>query len=177
MAQLLALVALAGLLTACPTSERTRPPASAEALVGQPAPALPMEALTEGVSTAFPPEGETVVLAFWATWCGACAQRLASLSGEADTLAAAGVRVIAVNVDNASRSRREDAQQWLRRHRVTLPAAMATGNPMGTWALRHIPMYFVIDCRGNVGRHFTGTTSTDALVAAALRVAAACDPR
>ncbi len=68
--------------------------------------------------------GKTVVLAFWATWCGPCQEELPELDQLAKKLAPEGVQFIAISLDEASIS--EDAlQASVAKLGLSLPVAHA----------------------------------------------------
>ncbi|HVF64675.1 MAG TPA: TlpA disulfide reductase family protein [Casimicrobiaceae bacterium] len=73
---------------------------------GDPAPALVLNDLDGREVRLDNFRGRTVVVNFWATWCGPCVAEMPSLSRLRDKLSGVGVEVIGVNLqENAARIR------------------------------------------------------------------------
>lgn len=159
-----ALAALSVTLGACATS-------SQGGLIGQPAPAFSLPALSpapsEGRSPSSDPSEELVVLAappagpqgpatlpitvvdFWASWCGPCREELPELQRLAAEYAPRGVRFLTVNLD----SDLDAARDLARRLGLTLPVALDTDKRVANaYRLPTMPTSVVIDRSGRV-RH------------------------
>lgn len=85
-------------------------------LVGLPAPPLALTALDGEPFELAQSLGETVVLNFFATWCGPCRAEMPDLDRFAAAGAARGIRVIAVNVGET----RADVERFVREMGLTM---------------------------------------------------------
>jgi thiol-disulfide isomerase/thioredoxin len=85
--------------------------------------------------------GRTVIVNFWATWCGPCLAEMPSLQRLRDRLAPEGVEVIAVNI-------RESTAQiapFVERLGITFPVVRdVTGTVSSAWHVNVFPTTFVI---------------------------------
>jgi thiol-disulfide isomerase/thioredoxin len=77
---------------------RPAPPAAADVLIGDVAPAINLKQLDGGDFDLASKKGEIVLLDFWATWCGPCRMGMPILSKVAKEFADKGVRLYAVNL-------------------------------------------------------------------------------
>jgi len=119
-------------------------------------------------------KGRVVLLDFWASWCGPCKQSFPWLAELQQRHGAAGLRVVAVNVDR----QREKADAFL----AQVPARFAVAfDPAGEVARRYeiqgMPSSVLLGSDGRVLLHHTGFKDDDrapleAAVVAALKRAA-----
>ncbi len=101
-------------------------------------------------------QGKVVVLSFWATWCGPCKQELPVLQKLADKHAAAGLAVVAVNIDDpktVAEVRRFVADKKLKVPVPLDPEAEVLGkyNPKGS-----LPFLAIVDRQGRRAFQHTG---------------------
>jgi thiol-disulfide isomerase/thioredoxin len=95
--------------------------------------------------------GRTVVLSFWASWCGPCRQELPDLSKWAKTHP--NVEVVAVNVDRD----RTDAEKFLSAVDIELPVAFDSESiALGEYGVVSMPTMFVVDPKGTLVFKHTG---------------------
>lgn len=103
------LLVLASILLAATAAAETAPPDTTEILAvsgqvrpGEPAPWLAGWTIDDQVFNIRKALSDTttgrLAVVFWASWCAPCRVGMAALSAAADTLAAAGVTVVQVNV-------------------------------------------------------------------------------
>jgi cytochrome c biogenesis protein CcmG/thiol:disulfide interchange protein DsbE len=99
--------------------------------------------------------GGPVLIDFWATWCGACKRALPALDAIARRHAGAGLRTLAVNIDQSP----ESAERFLAEH---LPGASMTllHDPGGTllrrWGAGGMPALYLVDAEGVIRLVETG---------------------
>lgn len=143
-------------------------PASEMELVGHPAP--PIEAkLADGTSfTLASKHGKTVVVSFWASWCGPCRNELPALSTFAKEHPQ--FEYVALNVDRD----REAAAKFLASVKVELPVAYdPEAISMGAYGVMSMPTMFVVDGKGTLAWQKVGFSQERGLseLAATLGVA------
>ncbi|MGH3071709.1 MAG: redoxin domain-containing protein [Gaiellaceae bacterium] len=122
------------------------------------APAFTLERLDgEGELSIGSLRGKTVVLNFWATWCGPC-------KDETPLLQEAWLRwrdqdVVFVGVD--IRDFRGDARDFLARYGVTYPNVFdGKGSTVGRYGVAGVPETYFIDTRGRVRYRIAGPVET-----------------
>ena len=139
------------------------PLAAVAATPGQTAPATAGPLLSgNGEASLASLKGRVVLVDFFASWCGPCAQSLPALEAlRKDFLAQYPNRfeVLAVNVD----SNPSDGKKFLRRNPVSYPAISdPKGEIAGAWALSGMPNSFIVDAGGKVVHVHEGYREGDA---------------
>jgi cytochrome c biogenesis protein CcmG/thiol:disulfide interchange protein DsbE len=91
--------------------------------------------------------GKTVYLDFWASWCGPCRQSFPWMNAMHEKYSAAGLAIVAINVDK----RRTDAEKFL----AQFPArfSIVYDQPGATppkYDVRKMPTSVLIDGRGRI---------------------------
>ena len=110
---------------------------SAQALEpGQPAPDIALPQATLPAQQLAELRGQLVYLDFWASWCGPCRQSFPWMNRMQQRYGAAGLQIVAVNVDQD----RAEAEAFLRK----LPAAFTVafdggGDTPKRWGVRAMP--------------------------------------
>lgn len=89
--------------------------------------------------------GKLLLLNFWASWCGPCAEETPSLSKFAQTYAAKGVVVLGISVDKEPQA----YQRFLQRYAPTFLTArdLKIHEDFGTYMY---PETYIIDAKGHV---------------------------
>jgi len=123
------------------------------ALVGKPAPDFELGLLDGKTFRLSGTRGQVVVLDFWATWCGPCLQAMPQVEKVAREFRDQGVRLVAVNLQEAP----EVISAMLERHKLDLTVALdRDGVVAEKYAANAIPQTVVIDRDGNISRLFVG---------------------
>ncbi len=126
-------------------------------LVGKPAPDFTLDLLAEGKKFHLnEAKGTVLILDFWATWCGPCLQAMPQVDKVAAEFKDKGVRLVAVNLQEAP------AQITALLERLKLHPEVALDRD-GAVAAKYkavaIPQTVVIDRDGKISRLFVGSSS------------------
>jgi len=122
-------------------------------LVGKPAPAFELDLLDGKPFRLADNKGQVVVLDFWATWCGPCLQAMPQVERVTKEFRERGVRLVAVNLQEAP----NDIRAMLERNKFDVPVALdVDGVVAERYNATAIPQTVVIDREGKVARLFVG---------------------
>lgn len=125
-------------------------PVAAAVDAGAPAPAFSAKPLAGGAPVTLEAlRGKVVYLDFWASWCGPCRQSLPWMEQLRKDFGAAGLEVVAVNVDETP----ADGIAFLKRYPVGYTTVGDAGGDIAElYDVRDMPSSYLIDRDGTV-RH------------------------
>lgn len=114
--------------------------------------------------------GRTVVLNFWATWCGPCRVEMPWLQKLHERYAEQGLVVLGLATDAAGRA---PVERFLAERGITYPVAMADDAIVRDFGgIRGIPTTFIIDRAGVIRHRVVGIFAQPAMDAAVRRLLA-----
>jgi cytochrome c biogenesis protein CcmG, thiol:disulfide interchange protein DsbE len=149
-----AAVGLLGTLLAWNLTHQTPPPK-----IGSRAPAFSLRRLDgKGTTSLASFRGKTVVLNFFASWCGPCKREAPDLESVWRRYRASGLVVLGVDSGDAA----GDARRFLHAHGVTYPTVFDPNEKLarGPYALPGLPVTYVINPAGRiVGGRILGPVS------------------
>lgn len=109
--------------------------------------------------------GRVTLLAFWASYCGACTAEMPALNAVAQRYAGTDVTVVGVNQD-FDEDQRNLARHYRRIHDLRFPIALDDGQLARMLRVTRIPHIVVVDGDGVIRRVFQGRVGEDTLAAA-----------
>lgn len=128
--------------------------------VGQQAPPFSLPTLDDAEVALESYRGRPVLLHFWASWCPPCREEWPAWQTFASSPAAAGIVILAVNVEESP----EVVRQFLGEDRPPFPVLLdSDGQVNARYHIRALPMTFLIDAEGIVRRVVPGGMSVEAL--------------
>jgi thiol-disulfide isomerase/thioredoxin len=105
-------------------------------------------------------KGKVVLLEFWTTWCGYCADEAPFVDQIGKQFANKGLLVLAVNVGESKKTVKKYLEQHPRSVRIVL---MEDTNLAAMYAAKVYPIYVVIDREGFIAGAQRGAAGEDAL--------------
>jgi thiol-disulfide isomerase/thioredoxin len=100
-------------------------------------------------------KGRTVLLNFWASWCGPCREEMASLQALADRHRAEGLQVMAVNFREADATVRKFVEETL----LALPVLLdRDGTTAKAFDVHVFPSTVIVDRSGRVSSIVVGAS-------------------
>ncbi len=101
--------------------------------------------------------GKPVVVNFWASWCGPCADEAPYLESFWRQNRATGLVMVGVDANDYA----GDARRFARKYGLTYPIIHdAHGSTLGHWGVGGLPATFVLDRRGRVVARILGGLRT-----------------
>jgi peroxiredoxin len=147
---------LAGCGRSGPTGEAaaTRPdPAARRPAAGPAAPPIELADASGRRVTLAQFRGRPVIVNFWATWCGPCRRELPSLIRLHETMAPAGLQILAVSID----ADRAEVERFLTGSPLPMPVLLDSGHQAADrYRVTTIPSSFVVDAEGRVVERIDG---------------------
>jgi thiol-disulfide isomerase/thioredoxin len=127
-------------------------------LVGRTAPAFDLDLMDGGKFSLEAQRGKTVILSFWASWCGPCRKELPALSQlQKDR---PDLAIFAVNVDRDPKL----AQRFLSQVKVELPIVWDPNSiSLGQYEVLSMPTMFLLDKNLTVKFRKTGFSEENGL--------------
>ncbi len=105
-------------------------------------------------------KGKVVLLEFWTTWCGFCADEAAFVDKIGHELADKGLILLAINVGESKKT----VKKYLEQHpRSCMIVMMEDTNLAAMYQATVYPIYVVIDRDGNIAATQSGAGGEDAL--------------
>lgn len=104
-------------------------------------------------------KGKVVLLNFWATWCGACIEEMASMQNLYSTLRAEGVEVLAVSIDRWNEDRIKD---YVKNNQLTFPVLLDQNQKVRKkYHVMGLPTSYLIDGEGKIRGYASGARTWD----------------
>ena len=92
-------------------------------------------------------KGKVVLLEFWTTWCGYCAEEADFVDQIAKEFSSKGLIVLAVNVGESKKT----VKKYLEQHPRTIPIVMMEDTNLAAMYQANVyPIYVVVDRDGNI---------------------------
>ncbi len=140
--------------------------------IGAIAPDFELDILGGGSTRLSSLRGRAVVLNFWASWCGPCAEEMPALQALYLSQGSGGPVVLAINQGEDAAS----AQAFVRAHGITVPVALDTDQQVGRqYRVIGLPASIWIDAKGRIVDRVSGAMAPDVLQEKTTRVLAALE--
>jgi len=99
------------------------------------------------------PQGEVVLLNFWATWCPPCRKEIPSMVQLHERLGTSGLKIVAVSVD----SRRDDLTTFVKEYQMPFQVLHDADSAIShRYGVFRYPESFLIDRDGVILEHMVG---------------------
>ena len=118
-------------------------------------------------------KGKVVLLEFWTTWCGFCADEAAFVDKIGHELAGKGLILLAIDVGESKKTVKKYLDQYPRTCRIVFTEDT---NLAAMYAATAYPIYVVIDREGNIAGTQRGAGGEDALRSLIAKAGLGTDP-
>ncbi len=104
-------------------------------------------------------KGKVLLLNFWATWCGACIEEMASMQKLYSALQGDGVEVLAVSIDRWNEDR---IQEYVKKNNLTFPVLLDQDQKVRKkYHVMGLPTSYLIDAEGKIRGYASGARTWD----------------
>ncbi len=104
-------------------------------------------------------KGKVILLNFWATWCGACKEEMASMQNLYSSLKADGVEVLAISIDRWNEDR---VQEFARDNNLSFPVLLDQDQKVRRqYHVMGLPTSYLIDAEGKIRGYASGARAWD----------------
>ena len=104
-------------------------------------------------------KGKVVLLNFWATWCGACREEMASMQNLYSSLGSDGVEVVAISIDRWNEDR---IQEYVKKSNLTFPVLLDQDQKVRKqYHVMGLPTSYLIDGEGKIRGYASGARTWD----------------
>lgn len=107
--------------------------------------------------------GKVVLIDFWATYCGPCAEAMPELQRLHDRFRADDFGLLSINIDPASQRNLHQLRQWKRHYGLQFPILLDSGRVSTSYNVASIPHIVLIDRAGMIRFVHSGGASEDRL--------------
>jgi thiol-disulfide isomerase/thioredoxin len=104
--------------------------------------------------------GHPVLLVFWASWCLPCVSEIPNLNSVFDKFEHAGLKIIAVNLDQDAD---EELRRTIQRHRIRYPVVLPSTDLIQEYEVSAIPAVYLYDKTGALTNNWIGPPGADEL--------------
>jgi cytochrome c biogenesis protein CcmG, thiol:disulfide interchange protein DsbE len=104
-------------------------------------------------------KGKVILLNFWATWCGACREEMASMQNLYSSLKAEGLEVLAISIDRWNEDRIQD---YVKDNNLTFPVLLDQDQTVRKkYHVMGLPTSYLIDGEGKIRGYASGARTWD----------------
>ncbi|MBT3368609.1 MAG: TlpA family protein disulfide reductase, partial [Nitrospina sp.] len=104
-------------------------------------------------------KGKVLLLNFWATWCAACKEEMASMQNLYSALRADGVEVLAISIDRWNEDR---IQEYVEESHLTFPVLLDQDQKVRKqYFVMGLPTSYLIDSEGKIRGYASGARTWD----------------
>lgn len=104
-------------------------------------------------------KGKVLLLNFWATWCGACIEEMASMQNLYSSLKADGVEVLAISIDRWNEDR---IKEYVKKKNLTFTVLLDQDQKVRKqYHVMGIPTSYLIDGEGKIRGYASGARTWD----------------
>ncbi len=103
--------------------------------------------------------GKTVLLNFWATWCGACKEELPSMERLYQSLKGKGFEIVAISIDRGNQDR---VKKYAREYNLSFPILLDPDQKIRkNYYIMGLPTSYLIDPQGQLRGFVSGARTWD----------------
>lgn len=127
--------------------------------ISKPAPTFVLKNIKGETVKLFDFKGKVLLLNFWATWCAACKEEMASMQNLYSSLQDDGVEVLAISIDRWNEDR---IQEFVEDNNLTFPVLLDQDQTVRKkYHVMGLPTSYLIDGEGKIRGYASGARTWD----------------